>query len=322
MLTAPRVTVVVATYNRSNVLRWALRSLQRQSVTDWEAWIIGDGCTDDTGDVVASLSDRRLQFFDLPRNVGDQSGPNNEGIRRAQARFVAFLNHDDLWFPDHLESCLEPLEANDADLVWGLTDRLLSGGGRRLEGLFAAGRWTPGPLVPASSWVFRRTLADEIGPWRHRSEIRDIPSQDWLFRAWRAGARMRAVPRVTLVAIGSVKRPGSYARRDEEEQREVFARLEGDPGWREHELGHLLVSQPDELRRSQVFLTSVSVGALLRSLLYRWERRLLLALGINPVAFYRALKLERRGAFVDQLRRRRGLTSGEPMAGAPVEREP
>jgi glycosyltransferase involved in cell wall biosynthesis len=322
MLTAPRVTVVVATYNRSNVLQWTLRSLQRQSVTDWEAWVVGDACTDDTADVVASLGDARLRYYDLPRNVGDQSGPNNEGVRRASGSYLAFLNHDDLWFPDHLETCLRPLEADQADLVWGLADRLLPGGGRRLDGLFPHGRYVPGPIVPASSWVFRRTLAAAIGPWRHRREIRDIPSQDWLLRAWRAGTRMRAVPRVTLVVIGSGKRPGSYARRDEDEHREAFERLEGAPAWREQELERLLVDQPDSLRRSQAFLASVGVGALLRSLFYRWERRLLLALGVNPVAFYRALRLQRPGAFVDALRRRRGLSDVEPAPGTSMEREP
>ena len=55
----PRVTVVVATYNRSNVLRYALDSLVAQSHSDWEAVIVGDRCTDDSEAVVASFGDAR-----------------------------------------------------------------------------------------------------------------------------------------------------------------------------------------------------------------------------------------------------------------------
>src|SRR3712207_6530544 len=98
----PRVTVVVATYHRPVLLRRALASLLAQSVAEWECLVIGDAVTDDTADVVWSFDDPRLRFHNLPENVGDQSGPNNDGVRRAGAPIIAFLNQDDLWFPDHL----------------------------------------------------------------------------------------------------------------------------------------------------------------------------------------------------------------------------
>ena len=86
----------------ANVLRLAIESVRWQTFSDWELWVIGDACTDDTAEVVASFADPRIHFFNLPANVGEQSGPNNEGFRRTRGRCVAYLNHDDLWFPDHL----------------------------------------------------------------------------------------------------------------------------------------------------------------------------------------------------------------------------
>ncbi len=58
--------------------------------------MVGDACTDDTADVVASFGDARIQYHALAVNVGEQSGPNNHGVSRSCGELVAFLNHDDL----------------------------------------------------------------------------------------------------------------------------------------------------------------------------------------------------------------------------------
>ena len=48
MNSVPRVTIVMATYNRSNVLAYAIETVLWQTVSDWELWVIGDACTDDS----------------------------------------------------------------------------------------------------------------------------------------------------------------------------------------------------------------------------------------------------------------------------------
>ncbi|HEX7502350.1 MAG TPA: glycosyltransferase [Acidobacteriota bacterium] len=79
----PLVSVVTATYNRSHVLSAAIASLRGQTLTDWEQIIVGDACSDDTERVVAEFADPRLRFVNLEENIGEQSGPNNAGIRLA-----------------------------------------------------------------------------------------------------------------------------------------------------------------------------------------------------------------------------------------------
>ena len=98
------VTVIVATYNRAAVLKEALRCLMAQTHQSWRALIIGDHCTDETAEVVAAFNDPRLSFHNLPERFGEQAGPNSIGLALARTEYVAFLNQDDLWFPDHLES--------------------------------------------------------------------------------------------------------------------------------------------------------------------------------------------------------------------------
>lgn len=131
----PLVSVITATYNRSHVLRYAIASLIRSGFSGWEQIVIGDACTDDTGEVVAAFNDPRICFINLSENTGEQSGPNNEGCRLARGRYIAFLNHDDLWFPGHLQTLIEWIERENADLVYARGISVLSEGDRRLLGV-------------------------------------------------------------------------------------------------------------------------------------------------------------------------------------------
>src|ERR1017187_9841996 len=73
----PRVTVIMATYNWATVLPYSIGSVLAQTFTDFELLVMGDGCTDDSGRVVASIRDRRVHWCDLAPRAGHQSGPNN-----------------------------------------------------------------------------------------------------------------------------------------------------------------------------------------------------------------------------------------------------
>lgn len=316
------VSIVTATYNRSNVLRWTVKSVLAQTFEDWEMLVIADASTDDTEAVVASFGDPRISFVNLAQNVGDQSGPNNEGVRRARGEYIAFLNHDDLWFPDHLEHCVAVIEKTGSDLVYALVDRPYPHGRRITNGIFPSGRYLPGALVPASSWLFRRSLATRVGPWRHHRETRSIPSQDWLFRAWRGGARFACVPYLTVATIGTSARPDCYTNRDEAEQAEYWHSIENDPSTRERVLTELLVQQPDWLIESMDFLRHAPLTRLLGALVYKPMKPLVLRLAKEPKGFRSALAGRPKGHQVTQLRRTRGLDpSPEPASpsglGAP-----
>ena len=107
---APLVSVIVATYNWSSVLRYALLSAQAQTFRNFELLGIGDGCTDDSETVVTSFGDSRFRWENLPINHGHQSAPNNRGLALARGEWIAYLGHDDLWMPNHLELLLRRLD--------------------------------------------------------------------------------------------------------------------------------------------------------------------------------------------------------------------
>ncbi|MBL8114599.1 MAG: glycosyltransferase family 2 protein [Acidobacteria bacterium] len=305
MSLAPRVSVVIATYNRSNVLRHTLTSLLSQTVADFEAIVVGDACSDDTAEVVASFSDPRLVFRNLAANVGDQSGPNNVGMAAARAPVIAFLNHDDLWFPDHLERGLALLDA-EADVALAGWVR-----GPAPERVVAArGAYSPHQNVPASAWVFRAGLRETVGPWRHRRELFNIPSQDWLFRAYRKGLRLRHTGIPTLLVVNSVVDAGSYALRLEERQAAYLEAMR-DPAFRER-LEPAAPAAPSLssrlFRRRDARSAARTASYLVRSAPERLLSRIAPRFGISPLAVTNVFRFGfRRGEFLERLRHRRGL---------------
>ena len=219
----PTVSVVIATYNRTGPLKHAIQSVLNSSLTDWEIIVVGDACTDDTEECVAAFNNPRIRFFNLPVRWGYQSGPHNYGVSVAAGRYVAFLNHDDLFLPDHLSACVAELQSSGADLVWDACATVHpnpSASGNELPLSFMISgappnfRYSPFPFYFASSWVFRRSLADRVGPWVPADKEFVQPSQTWLFKAWRSGAKLRFLPKVGVIKISGSFRPNAYKRAD------------------------------------------------------------------------------------------------------------
>lgn len=112
----PIVSIVIPTYNRSDLLKRCLDSVLAQTFADWQAIVINNFSEDDTVTVVQSFNDARITLTDF-KNNGVIAASRNVGIRAACGKYIAFLDSDDTWMPTKLAKCIEALEGNNADVV-------------------------------------------------------------------------------------------------------------------------------------------------------------------------------------------------------------
>lgn len=199
----PLVTVVIATFDSSVTLKCALRSLQNQDFDNFEAWIVGDACSDDSEEVVASFEDERFFWTNLPKNYGSQAIPNNEGIRRARGRCIAYLGHDDLWMPWHLSGLLAHLEKTGAGMVHSVAALIGPQGAYSSLGPPPDGKTYLHNHIAPSSMMHRREIVDRTGFWRNYTEISRQVDDDFVYRAVGAGIRIEYCPQVSVIKFPS-----------------------------------------------------------------------------------------------------------------------
>lgn len=125
---SPLVSIVIPTYNRSELLIRAVKSLTNQTYRNIQIIVIGDGCTDDTEKRMAEQTDSRIHFENRPR--GKYEGPGEtpyfiagyiplvHGFSLAEGRFVSQLDDDDQHTPDRVEKLVALAQKRQADLVW------------------------------------------------------------------------------------------------------------------------------------------------------------------------------------------------------------
>jgi hypothetical protein len=200
---APLVTVVVATFHSPLTLARALASVRRQTCADFEVWVVGDACTDDSEAVVAACADDRFHWINLTRHAGSQAGPNDEGARRARGRYLAYLGHDDLWFPWHLATLVETAARERAAFVHGLGAIL--GPDERIEvaGPPPRGASYAAHFVPPTNWLIERALIADLGGWGDADALPRPVDADVIRRVAASGARIACAPRLTTLKFPS-----------------------------------------------------------------------------------------------------------------------
>ena len=105
------VSIIMPAFNASKTIFDSINSVQSQTYQNWEMIIIDDGSTDNTKDIITPfLSDYRIKYL-RQLNSGPSIARNN-GINKAQGKYLAFLDSDDLWKPNKLDIQIKYLDNN------------------------------------------------------------------------------------------------------------------------------------------------------------------------------------------------------------------
>ncbi len=106
-----KVSIVIPTYNRAELLMAALKSLQNQSYQNLEIIIVDDCSTDATAEAVKRLGDDRIVYIKHKVNKGGAEA-RNTGIQHATGDYIGFLDSDDEWLPDKTKRQLDIISEN------------------------------------------------------------------------------------------------------------------------------------------------------------------------------------------------------------------
>ena len=172
-----RVSVIITTHNRANLLPRAVHSILVQTLTEYEIIIVDDASTDHTQKVIAAFNDSRIRSFRHETNRG-HSAALNTGIDQAKGEYIAFLDDDDELTPTSLADRLAVFElvSPHVALVYGYKNVLNDSSGelkagRRLvlNGAEAFEFTLTGMnIAPTSTLLVQTFAANDVGGFDER----------------------------------------------------------------------------------------------------------------------------------------------------------
>jgi len=116
--TQPLISVITPAYNAALTLQRAFDSLKAQSA-NWQHVIVDDGSTDDTPRVIEAIA-QDPRVVTIRKKNGGIGSAHNAGLALATGEFIAFLDADDEYLPNHLSSHLKAMaEHPEVDIFWG-----------------------------------------------------------------------------------------------------------------------------------------------------------------------------------------------------------
>lgn len=95
------ISIVIPLYNKEKYIKATILNVLSQSFSDFELIVINDGSTDRSSEIVKSIKDSRIKFYE--RENAGVSSARNYGVKKSTYDYIAFLDADDIWLPNHLE---------------------------------------------------------------------------------------------------------------------------------------------------------------------------------------------------------------------------
>jgi len=171
---APKVSIIIPTYNYGRFLQTAIDSAFAQTFKDFEVIVIDDGSTDDTKGIIQSKYAHRIKYI-YQEHKGAPAA-RNRGFREAKGEYVVFLDADDWLSEEYLEYKVNVLNNNE-DIGWvysdwyyvddkGLLERVSKSPSfykRKLEGDISSELFSSGNYITTDAVLIRKACIEKVG---------------------------------------------------------------------------------------------------------------------------------------------------------------
>ncbi len=168
-MTMSTVSIIIPTYNRSNLLKECVESLLAQTYHDIEIIVVDDGSTDDTKETLDSITDKqnRIRYYSRPHS--GVCAARNFGLEQASGEYIGFFDHDDLWPTDYIETMVKSLKARpdfgvaySNSTMFGERCGQYRASSRRVSGFITADLFTGKLFFLPSAVIFRKNVWNVI----------------------------------------------------------------------------------------------------------------------------------------------------------------
>jgi glycosyltransferase involved in cell wall biosynthesis len=167
---SPFFSIIIPTYNSADKLSKAIKSVLDQTFIDFEIIVVDDGSLDNTKEIIFGFDDFRVKYFWIP-NSGGPARPRNLGVVNALGMWICFLDADDWWKLNKLETCF-PFLDNKVDILYHDLSIVYKSSnifqkkvakGRYLNSFILRDLLIHGNCINNSSVIIRKSIFDKIG---------------------------------------------------------------------------------------------------------------------------------------------------------------
>jgi glycosyltransferase involved in cell wall biosynthesis len=193
----PIFTVIISTYNRKHVLPRAISSVIGQTFGDFELIVIDNGSTDGTEAAVSAIRDPRIKYVRNPEPTTSCDGPRNMGIGMAKSGYIAFLDDDDIWYPQRLAKVKDAFERDpDVSAVCHNENRNYKG---KVDKVLEYGPWSAdiyerllydGNCLSSCATTVKKDVFGRLGGFDLRDEYAAAADYDFWLRMTGSGAKI------------------------------------------------------------------------------------------------------------------------------------
>lgn len=112
-----KISVIISTYNRPDLLKTAIKSVLDQTFQDFELIVVNNNGTEETKNVIDSFNSGKIRYIFEPKQ--GRYYANNAAIKVSRGEYIVYLDDDDIFFPNHLETLFSRIYSSQADIIYG-----------------------------------------------------------------------------------------------------------------------------------------------------------------------------------------------------------